>query len=128
MWQPDLDEQHVRLKLQVEAKPLVGPGSGTVGDCQKKTGPKRYGRAPILLVLLRVARRPWESGNMLFSKTKPILFLSDNTMLYDVLIAQSRRLIWFLSTLLQVGNAVPPPLGRALGLCIRQALSTPKPN
>ena len=43
----------MRLKLQVEAKPLVGPVLGTIGDCQKKTGPKRYGRAPILLVLLR---------------------------------------------------------------------------
>ena len=36
MWQPNLDEQRVRLKLQVEAKPLVGPGSGTIGYCQKK--------------------------------------------------------------------------------------------
>ena len=36
MWQPNLDEQHVRLKLQVEAKPLVGPGLGTIGDYLKK--------------------------------------------------------------------------------------------
>ena len=57
-----------------------------------------------------------------------LFFVSDNTMLYDMLTALSRRLIWFLSTLLQVGNAVPPPLGRALGLSIRQAMATPKPN
>ena len=62
----------------------------------------------------------------IFENKATSFFVSDNTMLYDMLIAQSRRLIWFLSTLLQVGNAVPPPLGRALGLSIRQAMATPK--
>ena len=91
------------------------------------TGPKRYGRAPILLVLLRGGLG--SPATCYFQKQSHFFFfVSDNTMLYDMLIAQCRRLIWFLSPLLQVGNAVPPPLGKALGLSIRQAMATPKPN
>ena len=84
MWQPNLDEQHVRLKLQVEAKPLVGPGSGTIGDCQKKDRAYKIWQGTHTPCSL--ARRPWESGNMLFSKTKPLFFnVCDNTMLYVML-------------------------------------------
>ena len=74
----------MRLKLQVEAKPLVGPGSGTIGDCQKGTGPKRYGRAPILLVLLRGGLG--SPATCYFQKQSHFFFIvSDNTMLYDML-------------------------------------------
>ena len=111
----------MRLKLQVEAKPLVGPGLGTIGDCQKKRqGLKDMVGHPYSLCSCEEVLGVRQHS--IFNNKAILFFVSDNTIQYDMLSAQSRRFIWFLYTFLQVGNAVPPPLGRALGLSIRQAM------
>ena len=105
--------------------PLLVQGRVLLETTWKKTGPKRYGRAPIPLVLLRGGLG--SPATCYFQKQSHFFLLSLITRCCMMICsAQSRQLNWFLSTLLQVGNAVPPPLGRALGLSIRQAMATLK--
>ena len=86
----------MRLKLQVEAKPLVGPGSDTIGDCQKKDRAEKIWQGthtPCSLASCEEALGVRQHA--IFENKATSFFVSDNTMLYDMLIAQSRRLIWF---------------------------------